>query len=51
MPSKEVKEFLSKIGSIGGKKSHRVLTRAQALEMVRIRLARKQEKQKKCQQN
>lgn len=34
---KEVKEYLSKIGKVGGSKSKRVLTPEQAKEMVRIR--------------
>ena len=40
---KEVKDYLSKIGKLGGQKSKRILTTEQAKEMVRIR----EEKKKK----
>lgn len=46
MASKAVKQFLSKIGKIGGKKSRRVLSREQALEMIRIREENKKAKNK-----
>lgn len=38
---KEIKEYLAKIGSKGGKKSRRVLTPEQAREMVKAREAKK----------
>lgn len=44
MVPKEIKEFLSKIGSIGGKKSRRSLTPDQAKAMVRIREEKKKSK-------
>ena len=34
---KDIKEYLSKIGKVGGRKSKRKLTTEQAKEMVRIR--------------
>lgn len=38
---KEIKEYLSEIGKVGGKKSKRVLTTEQAREMVKIREEKK----------
>jgi hypothetical protein len=39
--NKDIKQYLSQIGKVGGKKSKRKLTPEQAKEMVRIREAKK----------
>ena len=41
MSNQEVKDYLSKIGRVGGKKSKRVLSPQTARDMVRLREARR----------
>ncbi len=42
--SNEIREYFSKIGAKGGKKSRRILTPEKAREMVRIRTEKKKKK-------
>ena len=44
--SKEIREFLAKIGRKGGKKSKRVLTTEQAKAMVKARIEKREKKPK-----
>jgi hypothetical protein len=47
MVSDEVRKFLAEIGSKGGKKSRRKLTRAQAKKMVEAREKKRRSKKRK----